>query len=49
MIEDIYAIGCTKVVMIVTDTCAVMKKCWAIVKDEFPWISRGMSGSRRHC
>ena len=28
-----------QVVMVVTDTCAVMRKCWAIVADEFPWIA----------
>lgn len=38
MIADIYAIGPTKVVMLVTDTCAVMRKCWTIAQDEFPWI-----------
>ena len=39
MIDDIYSIGCTKVVLVVTDTCGVMRKCWGIVEDEFPWIS----------
>ena len=39
MIVDIYAIGCTKVVVVVTDTCSTMKKAWAIVEDEFPWVS----------
>ena len=39
MITDIYSIGCTKVVMVVTDTCASMQKAWAIIEDEFPWIS----------
>jgi hypothetical protein len=38
MIEDIYTIGCTKVVMVITDTCAVMQKAWVIVADEFPWM-----------
>ena len=28
-----------KVVMIVTDTCSTMQKCWQMVADEFPWIS----------
>ena len=39
MIADIYAYGPTKVVMIITDTCNTMQKCWSIVEDEFPWIS----------
>ena len=39
MIEDIYNYGPTKVVMICTDTCAVMQKAWDIVMHEFPWIS----------
>ena len=47
MIADIYAIGCTKVVSVVTDTCAVMRKCWAIVQDEFPWISA--APCQTHC
>ena len=47
MIVDIYDIGCTKVVMLVTDTCAVMRKCWKIVEDEFPWIS--CAPCQTHC
>lgn len=39
MIQDIYSIGCTSVVLVVTDTCNVMKKAWSYVLDEFPWIS----------
>lgn len=39
MITDIYSIGCTKVVVVVTDTCNTMTKAWSIVEDEFPWIS----------
>lgn len=39
MIADIYAYGPTKVVMIVTDTCSTMQKCWKLVEEEFPWIS----------
>ena len=39
MIEDVYDFGPTKVVLIVTDTCATMKKAWDIVMQEFPWIS----------
>lgn len=39
MIEDVYNFRCTKVVLIVTDTCNTMKKCWSIVLDEFPWLS----------
>lgn len=39
MIADIYSIGCTYVIMVVTDTCATMQKAWAYVQDEFPWIS----------
>ena len=39
MIADIYAFGPTKVVLIVTDTCAVMQKAWDIVMYEFPWMS----------
>ena len=33
--------------MVVTDTCNVMKKCWAIVQDEFPWIS--VAPCQTHC
>ena len=33
--------------MVVTDTCAVMRKCWAIVQDEFPWISA--APCQMHC
>jgi hypothetical protein len=47
MIADIYSIGCTKVVHVCTDTCAVMRKCWKIVEDEFPWIS--CSPCQTHC
>lgn len=47
MICDIYDIGCTKVVFVVTDTCATMKKCWDILEDEFPWISCGPC--QTHC
>ena len=39
MIEDIYDFGCTNVILVVTDTCNTMKKCWEIVELEFPWIS----------
>ena len=39
MIEDIYNYGPTKVVMICTDTCAVMQKAWDMVMYEFPSIS----------
>lgn len=39
MIADIYEFGCDKVILIVTDTCNTMKKCWTIVLDEFPWMS----------
>ena len=28
MIVDIYDIGCTKVTIVLTDTCATMRKCW---------------------
>lgn len=39
MIKDIYDIGCLDVVLVVTDTCATMKKAWSYVLDEFPWVS----------
>lgn len=39
MIEDIYNYGPFKVVLVISDTCSTMQKCWAIVQDEFPWIS----------
>lgn len=39
MIQDIYAYGPENVVLVVTDTCATMVKAWALVEDEFPWIS----------
>ena len=41
MIKDIYDFGPTKVVLVITDTCAVMQKAWDIVMHEFPWISWG--------
>jgi hypothetical protein len=39
MIIDIYNFGPTDVVLVITDTCNTMAKAWAIVQDEFPWIS----------
>ena len=39
MIADIYSYGPTKVVLVCTDTCAVMQKAWDIVGYEFPWVS----------
>ena len=39
MIQDIYAYGPQHVVLVITDTCATMAKAWAIVEDEFPWVS----------
>lgn len=39
MIQDIYSIGCTNVILVVTDTCAVMQRAWEFVMDEFPWLS----------
>jgi len=39
MIQDIYDFGPTNVVLVITDTCNTMAKAWAIVQDEFPWIS----------
>ena len=39
MILDIYAYGPAKVVLVITDTCNTMVKAWALVQDEFPWIS----------
>lgn len=39
MIQDIYAYGAQNVVLLITDTCPTMAKAWAIVEDEFPWIS----------
>lgn len=39
MIQDIYAYGPAYVVLVITDTCNTMAKAWAIVQDEFPWIS----------
>ena len=39
MIEDIYEIGPTKVICLVTDTCNTMRKAWKLVEMEFPWIS----------
>lgn len=39
MIEDIYEIGCTKMVMVVTEICATMRKAWEIVENEFPLIT----------
>ena len=38
MIADIYEFGPLKVILVVTDTCTTMKKCWSIVMDEFPWL-----------
>lgn len=39
IIEDIYDLGPTKVITVVTDTCSTMEKAWTYVMDEFPWIS----------
>ncbi|KAL1515454.1 hypothetical protein AB1Y20_002079 [Prymnesium parvum] len=39
MIQDIYAFGPTNVVLIITDTCNTMAKAWALLQDEFPWVS----------
>lgn len=39
MIEDIYSFGPLNVVLVVTDTCNTMKKCWDIIQDEFPWMN----------
>ena len=39
MIEDIYVLGPMKVVCVVTDTCATMKKAWSLVEKEFAWIT----------
>ena len=38
MIADIYEFGPLKVILVITDTCTTMKKCWSIVMDEFPWM-----------
>ena len=38
MIADIYEYGPLKVIMVITDTCPTMQKCWDIVMDEFPWM-----------
>ena len=47
MIQDIYAYGPSNVVLVITDTCATMAKAWAIVEDEFPWIS--FAPCQTHC
>ena len=39
MIQDIYEFGPSNVVLIIMDTCATMATAWALVEDEFPWIS----------
>lgn len=38
ILQDIYDYGCTSVTVVITDTCATMRKCWDILEDEFPWI-----------
>ena len=38
MIAEIYEYGPLKLLLVITDTCPTMKKCWSIVMDEFPWI-----------
>ena len=38
MIADIYEFGPDKVILVITDTCSTMRKCWSIVMDEFPWM-----------
>ena len=53
MLEDIYTIGPTKVVCVVTDTCPTMRKAWKNVESEFPWIScwpnaLRLASSQRH-
>ena len=47
MIEDIYSLGCTRVILVTTDTCSTMRKAWSLVQDEFPWISIGPC--QTHC
>jgi hypothetical protein len=47
IIVDIYTIGCTKTVLECTDTCAVMRKAWRFVEDEFPWLSSAPCST--HC
>ena len=47
MIVDIYDIGCTKVILVLTDTCAAMQKAWRLVMDEFPWVS--CAPCQTHC
>jgi hypothetical protein len=47
MIEDIYSLGCTRVILVTSDTCSTMRKAWTIVQDEFPWISIGPC--QTHC
>ena len=39
MIQDIYDFGPSDVILVITDTCSTMAKAWALVQDEFPWIS----------
>ena len=39
IIDEIYRIGPTTVVQVVTDTCSVMKAAWRIIQAEFPWIT----------
>ena len=36
MIAEIYEYGPLKVLLVITDKCPTMKKCWGIVMDEFP-------------
>ncbi|KAL1500308.1 hypothetical protein AB1Y20_012974 [Prymnesium parvum] len=42
MISDIYSFGCTDVVLVITDTCSTMRRCWEIVQNVFcfshPWL-----------
>ena len=38
MIANIYEFGPLEVILVITDTCTTMRKCWSIVMDEFPWV-----------
>jgi len=47
IITDIYDLGCTRVVLVTTNTCSTMRKAWSIVEDEFPWMM--IAPCQTHC
>ena len=47
MIEDIYSLGCTRVILVTSDTCSTMRKAWTIVASRV--LSSPSIGAVRVC